>query len=531
MPAKASGEIKTRTVQQRQKNGDVYVIERQTRYDPEKKYNVVISSRIVGKIPAGSGTVVPTRPRRAKSAGTADPARGVPAAGAGESSGGADFAEYIGNASGVARALSESADPAAAREILAAARLALAAGCRRLAGAGGRLCPEGAAPAAGEAVRRRFFAARLAAAGDPDLLAYDAGPAAGAEEERRKILALYSADGEQPLAFVPLPRCLRDAAAAEIALRRPPEPGAGRAEIVAAGGRGFKKTAAGFLRAGLDFVVPVKVTAKWVRKELDGRLGELRSGAPACRSDPDVRGLTAETEPAPRKRGKRKKSAAGGGDASRRAIFLHLYFDEALKARRDGAFDRDLLELKNLLEAGVPEESLTEDALETARAYLTVRRSGGGIAAAYNAGAIAAAKKYHGYFALASSRGEDASECLRKYRRREEIATFLAAGERGPGGSPDPEDLMFVRFLALCHYEWLSGRIRGIVRTLAAEPGGTGAGSPAGADAGSELLRWLRETPAPAVLLRFAAGGAGETLSARDRLFLEMLGTRSPRGI
>ena len=39
MPAKASCEIKTRTVRQPQKNGDIYVIERQTQYDPVKKYN------------------------------------------------------------------------------------------------------------------------------------------------------------------------------------------------------------------------------------------------------------------------------------------------------------------------------------------------------------------------------------------------------------------------------------------------------------------------------------------------------------
>ncbi len=53
MPAKSSCEIKTRTIRQHQKNGDIYVIERQTQYDPAKKYNVVISSRIIGKIPKG----------------------------------------------------------------------------------------------------------------------------------------------------------------------------------------------------------------------------------------------------------------------------------------------------------------------------------------------------------------------------------------------------------------------------------------------------------------------------------------------
>ena len=43
MPDKASCEVKTRTVRQPQKNGDIYVIERQTRYDPVKKYNVVLN--------------------------------------------------------------------------------------------------------------------------------------------------------------------------------------------------------------------------------------------------------------------------------------------------------------------------------------------------------------------------------------------------------------------------------------------------------------------------------------------------------
>ena len=64
MPKKSSCEIKTRTIHQPQKNGDIYVIERQTRYDPVKKYNVVISSRIIGKIPKGQEAMVATRPKR-----------------------------------------------------------------------------------------------------------------------------------------------------------------------------------------------------------------------------------------------------------------------------------------------------------------------------------------------------------------------------------------------------------------------------------------------------------------------------------
>lgn len=66
MPAKPSGEIKTKIIHQRQKNGDIYVLERKTIYDPEKKYNRVLSSKLLSKIPKGQTEPVPTRPKKAK---------------------------------------------------------------------------------------------------------------------------------------------------------------------------------------------------------------------------------------------------------------------------------------------------------------------------------------------------------------------------------------------------------------------------------------------------------------------------------
>ena len=64
MPAKPSGKIKTSRVNVKQKNGDIYVMERQTLYDPVKKYNKVVSSKLIAKIPKGEKIQVPTRPKR-----------------------------------------------------------------------------------------------------------------------------------------------------------------------------------------------------------------------------------------------------------------------------------------------------------------------------------------------------------------------------------------------------------------------------------------------------------------------------------
>ena len=66
MPAKPSGEIKTKIIPVPQKNGDIYLMERKTQYDPEKKYNRVISSKLISKIPKGEKNPVPTRPKAAK---------------------------------------------------------------------------------------------------------------------------------------------------------------------------------------------------------------------------------------------------------------------------------------------------------------------------------------------------------------------------------------------------------------------------------------------------------------------------------
>ena len=54
MPAKPSGEVKTGIIRKKQKNGDIYIYERQTVYDPEKKYNRILNSKLIAKIPKGS---------------------------------------------------------------------------------------------------------------------------------------------------------------------------------------------------------------------------------------------------------------------------------------------------------------------------------------------------------------------------------------------------------------------------------------------------------------------------------------------
>ena len=66
MPRIANKEPRVCTVKVAQKNGDIYIIERKTMYDEKKRYNRVLSSKLIAKIPKGGDKPVPTRPKRAK---------------------------------------------------------------------------------------------------------------------------------------------------------------------------------------------------------------------------------------------------------------------------------------------------------------------------------------------------------------------------------------------------------------------------------------------------------------------------------
>ena len=127
MPAKASCEIKTRTIKQPQKNGDIYVIERQTQYDPVKKYNVVLSSRIIGKIPKGETSVVATRPKRSSREKVSVSNIPVPPVKASRRKiGMMDIIDYVGKVSGIDDAIYAATDQGTGQKILSLARYLLA---------------------------------------------------------------------------------------------------------------------------------------------------------------------------------------------------------------------------------------------------------------------------------------------------------------------------------------------------------------------------------------------------------------------
>lgn len=132
MPAKPSGQIKTSIIRKPQKNGDIYVLERKTIYDPEKKYTQILNTKLISKIPKGSEIPVPTRPKKSKKADS--DAKSAIVSARRNHVGMMDIIDHIGSASGIDDAVYASADIGTTQKIISLARYLLATNGQSLPG-------------------------------------------------------------------------------------------------------------------------------------------------------------------------------------------------------------------------------------------------------------------------------------------------------------------------------------------------------------------------------------------------------------
>ena len=538
------------------------------------------TTRIIGKIPKGETSVVPTRPkRRAGEKVSISNVPDPPVKASRRKVGMMDIIDHIGKSSGIDDAIYTATDQGTAQKIISLARYLLATNGQSFPGITTWQFTHPLPYEDGmsediyhdlfetvgrdESLIQSFFASRLDSLGSGALLAYDSTTVSTYSSrisearygfnkahdglETVKLLSLYSIETRQPVAFTKQPGNQPDVITIENALKQLQVLGVSSAEIVTDNGYYSEKNLAELLHAHFDFITLIKLSIKWVRKELDSHLDEFRTASSACPFDINTHGITImrmqEFSRARKYASTKKGLAEGDEEVFRRRIYLHLYFNPLRRVEQDTAFDRDIFELKAFIEDGASEEDLSDSAAEKARKFLYVRHYGSKCTVTFNEKAIAAQKKYHGYFALVSNCEKDPFECLLKYRRRETIEFFFESGKQLADGSRtrvwSSECLMgrmYVQFVALCYYEYLSEELRRIKQSLVSE-----IADPEGETAETmkqkkKLLSWMKNTPVYLILQWFDAVEEVKVstkllsrrwtteITARDRLFLEKLG-------
>jgi transposase len=166
----------------------------------------------------------------------------------------------------------------------------------------------------------------------------------------------------------------------------------------------------------------------------------------------------------------------------------------------------------------------------------------------FNEAACDEAKKYHGYFALVSNCEKEPFECLYKYRKRELIESFFESMKQHADGARlrvwDADTLrgrLFVQFVSLCYYEYLSEEIRKLKNSLAKPNGDPEHDSKKSLELEKKLKAWLGNTPIYLMLQWFDTVESVKVsnklqsmrwnteVTARDRMLLDKLGLTLPQ--
>ena len=577
MPAKPSGEIKTSVIHQLQKNGDIYVLERKTIYDPEKKYTRVLSTKLISKIPKGSEIPVPTRPKRKKK-DDSDAKTGFVSASR-KHVGMMDIIDHIGMVSGIDDAIYDSTDEGTAQKIISLARYLLATNGQSFPGIQtwqyNHPLPyeDGITEdiyhnlfvriGADESLQQSFFQKRCEALPEGDALAYDSSTISTYSERQPearygfnkahdglktiKLVTLYSIESRQPIAFTKQPGNLPDVTSISNAIKQLNSLGVNTAEIITDNGYYSEQNFAELLLAGFDFITLAKTNIKWIKPVIDEQREALDDFRTLCPFDPSTHGVSSvlmHSFTKVRKYANHKSGAPKGSEETfSRRIYLHIFYNQSRQSADKAAFDEELFELKNLLESGTPVEDLSESAQKKVKKYFTIKKWGSKITAVPDNKAIAEANRYHGYFVLVANKEKDPFECLRKYRKRETIESFFEAGKQHADGARirvwDTDTLrgrMFVQFVSLCYYEYLSEEIRKLKTSLGLKTGDKNHDTKDNLNKELELKSWLKNTPLYLQLQWFDTVDEVQIsaklknrrwtteITSRDALYLEKLG-------
>ena len=583
MPRKPTGKITSSRAKVPQKNGDIYIYEREYQYDPVTKKTKRISNRLAAKIPKGTDKEVPTRPKRSPKSGSSTcsiyPNTDLNASR--KHTGLMDILEHAGKASGIDQALYSSTDRASADKIISIARFLVAT-------SGDTLphietwqlthpipYPDGITEdvyyclckkiGTDETFRQKLFYERCRQLGDHPLIAFDSTTSStysenqvdaryGFNKEKDgmktiKYLTLYSIECHQPIAFAKQPGNLPDVTSLSNTLEQLEVLGVHGAEIVTDNGYYSEGNLASMCLASFRFITLVKTSSAWVRRELDAHMEGIMGIENRQADLGGVYGCTVMLKHSfqrLRKYASRNKGLGKGDlETFEKRLYLHFYYNPIKKENDDAAFYGIVDGLKKQLEEGVPASSMAGTAQKKIAQYLSIRRKkgGSGISVSYNIQACREACRYHGYFALVSNHEKDRFAALRKYRRREKIEEYFQMAKEDAGASRPrvwyADHLMgrmLIQFAALSYEDYLRFQISRMKETL-------GKGTDSAVHSTKEtqrmelkLKKWLEDTSFSNVLRWFDAYETTEVsttvanrrwnseITIRDRMFLEKLG-------
>ena len=552
-------------------NGDVYVYERVTGYDPKTQKTKTLSTRLLGKILAGSTEMIPTRPKKKRSDVIEAHVQAVRT-----HVGLQKILEWAGHESGIDADLQRSFEIGDALKLSSIARYWVATDGDTLP----RMeswqvmnpLPYGhpitqdvygklfASVGRNESGVQSYFQCRGQRVSSTGLnLALDTTTFStysknqiearqgfnkdGDGLDTIKLLVLYSVENRQPVAFSKQPGNIPDKISLANALRQLDMLDLASPVIVADNGFYSQDNMTHFAREHTKFLMLANSTDKWVRSEIDAAREELGHFRNVCPFDVDVSGVMRRRQHGfsiVRKR-TRGNFEAGETESFTRRLYVHVFHKPEAAPIQERRLRESLFSLKKDLEDGV--EEFRPAAQKQIDSYLTVKRTAKGVKVDFKMDGIEEAKRYWGYFVLVSNEIKDPFDALKAYRSREKIEELFATYKDSFDGRKPrtwyPENLygrQFAQFVGLGYHCFLAKRILDVKKALSEKE--TEGKTREELSLEAKLLAWLNQHSLIQILDWFrcvdyvaATGNASASkwtteTTRRDQLFLKMLGVK-----
>lgn len=566
MSRPVTGKLIKSQMKQKQKNGDVYVYERESRYDPEVGYTRTISYKLIGKIKKGTTEIVPTRPRRRK---TEPSGPEMPSA---ESAhvGATELLELVGRESGIDEDIDRALSEGHSKKVITAARYWVAnPGSLVRIGKWQRTHPT---PCETELTRsayhklfkelgadansmHQYYKLRSDRAGESDVLAYDSTTMSTYSDNLKaarqgfnkahdgldtiKLLTLYSLKTHQPVAMATQPGNIPDVVSVQNALKELKWLRTKSIEVVTDNGFCSEENISRYVRAHIKFLTLIRTDAAWIRKLLDENRGALGTYSSICPWDASIHGICVPVKRRVTWERQRTQNGRQKGDEMSREcrFYVFLYFNQSRVARDEARLAAKLTLVKEQIESGVSE--FKPAAQKFIDRFFTIFRRGQKIRAEVKEEVFAEAGKYFGCFALVSNKTATAFDALKYYRLREKIEEIFRVQKTNLDGEKprvwyddNLKGRLFCQFVALGYWCFLRDLIKDVKALAGKEvPDETEEGK----GIRKALINWLRNTSLVEVLDWFDCieltrlKGAASNINIRtettkrDRLFLSMV--------
>lgn len=569
MPRKASGKPVTKRIERLQDNGDIYIYDVTTLYNPEKRYNEHVSSKLVGKVPAGGTDIVPTRPRKGKGQDTGKASRlnvGV-----------TDILAWIGRQSGIDEDVYASADKGTAQKLLSIAWFWMAnpdKAIRRIEEWQITHCIPYAEGLTEDTcyllmkqlglditISQNYFRQRASRAPSKASVAVDTTTISSYSENLNdvrfgynkdgsglatvKMLTLFSLEDHQPIAFMRQPGNIPDVISVLNALKQLSVLGMDKPLVVLDGGFFSDDNIFAFMHKHTRFLMRGPLDGRWIRPELDEVMDTFETPSNVCPYDPNVYGVTKSItlESSSERKYTRNGIAKGDTVTEEHRLYLYFYLNVDKARIEKAALLDDVKSVMQQLERGVGEDLLTKAERNIAKKYLNVKHTPKRFSVSMDDGAILKEAKYYGYFVLLSNNKMHAFDALREYRLREKTEEGFRIDKQYNDAhvtrsktTTSLEGRFFCQFIAYGYEEFFQNAINKVKELLAVPTGDPEHDNSDAFKKEKALLNWLNKMSV-AKLFDWFDAVQGTTVTSdiaksrwktetieRDRLLLSKLG-------